>query len=351
MASDPTPAELGYRMPPEWAPQEAVWFSWPSGNPEHWSGDTKQVEDAFAKIAAAVSRFETVRINAPGERHHDIRARLEAEKADTTRVELFDHPNDDVWCRDHGPIFVKHEDTGDLAITDWGFNGWGDKFEPYDQDDQIPARISEALGLPRFEAGMILEGGSIEINGHGQLLTTEAVLLNPNRNPELSRDEIEQRLRSFLGASEVLWLGQGIEGDDTDGHIDDLARFVDDETIVYVWEKSGPNHRVLAENRERLEDFRTPSGSRFELIPVELPEACEVPGWRLPVLPASYVNFLVVNGGVLVPVFGQEKRDRNACGLLGELFRDREIVPVEAIDIVREGGAVHCISQQQPVAR
>ncbi len=337
-------------MPAEWEPQSAIWLSWPSGHPDCWPETLAKVEAVFAEIAAAISRYQPVRLNAPAARHEAIRRQILDAHAAAAQVELYDHPNDDVWCRDHGPLFVKHRETGEIAVTDWGFNGWGDKFGPYEQDDQIPARIAETLGLPRFEGGMILEGGSIEQNSLGQLLTTEAVLLNPNRNPHLSREEIEERIKSTLGMDEIFWLASGIEGDDTDGHIDDIARFVNDSTLVISRETDGsnPNHRVLAENRERLGDFRLPDGSRPEIIEIDLPEACHVPGWRLPVLPASYVNFLILNDAVLVPVFGQEKRDRNAVGLLGELFAGREIVPIHALDIVREGGAIHCISQQQP---
>ncbi len=345
-----SPAAQGYRMPAEWEPQEAIWFSWPSDDPGNWPDTVEQVEAVFAEIASAASRFETVRINAPGESHAKIERALAAADATLDRIELYPHPNNDVWCRDHGPIFVKHAESGEIAATNWGFNGWGDKFGPYDLDDQIPTRTAEALGITCFDAGMILEGGSIEINSLGQLLTTEAVLLNPNRNPDLSREEIETRLRDYFGVKEIFWLGQGIEGDDTDGHIDDLARFVNDTTIVISQErdaKSG-NQRILDENFERLQDFRLPGGSRPEIIRLDMPEVCHAPAWRLPVLPASYVNFLILNDAVLVPVFGQEKRDREAVGVLGELFGGREIVPINVLDIVKEGGAIHCISQQQP---
>ncbi len=345
-----TPKSLGYRMPAEWEPQSAIWLSWPSGHPDCWPETLAKVEAAFSTIAAAISRYEPVCINAPADRHAEIKRQVLAARADEGNVVLHDHPNNDVWCRDHGPLFVKHRESGALAVTDWGFNGWGDKFGPYDLDDRIPSLVANSLGLPRFEGGMILEGGSVEQNSLGQMLTTEAVLLNPNRNPDLSRAEIETRIKENLGMDEIFWLASGIEGDDTDGHIDDIARFVNDATIVISREPDGdhPNHRILAENRERLGDFRLPGGSRPEIVDIDLPDACLAPGWRLPVLPASYVNFLILNGAVLVPVFGQEKRDRAATGLLGELFPGREIVPIDAIDIVREGGAVHCISQQQP---
>ena len=342
-----TPAEQRYAMPAEWSPQEAVWLSWPVDDERHWGGVKKDLIKAkFAEIAAAISLFETVRINAAGAEHAEILAACNKAKAVPERVQLFDHPHNDVWCRDHGPIFLKHLDTGEVAISDWGFNAWGGKFPPYDLDDSIPRQIADSLGMKRFEGRMILEGGAIEINGAGQLLTTEAVLLNPNRNPELSRGSIEKRLRDMLGVRDILWLRQGIEGDDTDGHIDDLARFIDPGMIVACVEKDrgSPNHAVLDENLKRLRNFEP----GFEVLEIHLPEACEVPGWRLPVLPASYVNFLIVNGGVLVPTFRQKKNDDRALGMLREWFGDREVMGIDCLDLVEEGGTLHCISQQQP---
>ncbi|HEY1120129.1 MAG TPA: agmatine deiminase family protein [Haloferula sp.] len=346
-----TPAALGYAMPPEWSPQTAVWLSWPVNDERHWGGAKHGLmRDKFAEIAAGISLFETVRINAPGADHAMILDACNRAKAVPERVELFDHPHNDVWCRDHGPIFIKHRETGELAVSDWGFNAWGGKFPPYDLDNAIPSRIAEALGLKRFDGGMILEGGAIEINGLGQLLTTEAVLLNPNRNPKLSREEIAQKLRDTLGVRDILWLKQGIEGDDTDGHIDDLARFTDDSTIIACVEKDrgSPNYPVLEDNFARLKSFTRPDGRTFEVVHIALPEACEVPGWRLPVLPASYVNFLIVNGGVLVPTFRQNRNDDMALGQIRELFPDRTVMGIDCLDLVEEGGTLHCISQQQP---
>ena len=215
-------------MPPEWSPQAAVWLSWPVDDARHWGGTKHDTMWAkFAEIAAAISQHEPVRINAPGAQHPAISAACNRAMAIPEHVQLFDHPHNDVWCRDHGPIFVKHTTTGDVAVTNWGFNAWGGKFPPWNLDDAIPSSIANALGQQVFNGGMILEGGAIEINGAGQLLTTEAVLLNPNRNPELGRAAIEQFLRDGLGVTDILWLQQGIAGDDTDGHIDDLARFAD----------------------------------------------------------------------------------------------------------------------------
>ena len=255
-----------------------------------------------------------------------------------------------MWCRDHGPIFVKHQENGSVALTDWEFNAWGGKFAPWDLDNSIPEKIARSLGIPLFQGGMVLEGGAIEINGIGQLLTTEAVLLNPNRNPELSRAAIELKLRDSLGVTEILWLKKGIEGDDTDGHIDDLARFTCENTLLACVESdsTSPNYETLQTNISLLKNFFTPRGKSYEIVPIHLPQACEIPGWRLPVLPASYVNFLIVNHAVLVPTFRQRKNDDRALGMISEQFPDREIVPIDCLDLVQEGGTLHCISQQQP---
>jgi agmatine deiminase len=337
-------------MPAEWTPQSATWLSWPVADPRHWGGAKDAIiRDKFAEIAAAISRFQNVRINAPGASHTTIAAACNTARANPDNLELFDHPNNDVWCRDHGPIFVKNR-AGSLAVTDWEFNAWGGKFGPWDLDNAIPERIANALSLPCFKGGMILEGGAIEVNGRGQLLTTEAVLLNPNRNPHLSREDTEQKLRDTLGVTEILWLEQGIEGDDTDGHIDDLARFTNADTILACVEPdaSSPNHPPLSGNFSRLKNFLTPSGRPYEILPIHLPQACEIPGWRLPVLPASYVNFLILNHAVLVPTFRQRKNDDRALGIIAEQFPDREILPIDCLDLVQEGGTLHCISQQQP---
>jgi len=346
-----SPAAAGFSMPAEWAPQAAVWLSWPVDDPRHWGGAKRRlIREKFAEFAAAISRHEPVRINAPAADHPAILDACNGAKAVPERVELYDHPHNDVWCRDHGPIFVKHRQSGEVAVTDWEFNAWGGKFPPWDLDNTIPEKIAAALGMRRFPGGMILEGGGIEVNGEGQLLTTEAVLLNPNRNPQLRRDDIEQRLMDGLGVTEILWLREGIEGDDTDGHIDDLARFFAPGGVVacLASDRRSPNAAVLAENFDRLKSFHGPAGKALEVVPIPLPEACEVPGWRLPVLPASYVNFLIVNGGVLVPVFRQKKNDDRALGIIRELFPGREVAGIDCLDLVEEGGTLHCLSQQQP---
>jgi agmatine deiminase len=346
-----TAAASGFTMPPEWSPQEAIWLSWPVDDPRHWGGAKQEmIWGKFAEIAAAISIHQRVRINSRGADHAAIFAACNLAKAVPEHIELFDHPHNDVWCRDHGPIFVKHRQTGEVAVTDWEFNAWGGKFPPWDADNAIPGKIAAALNQRVFKGGMILEGGAIETNGAGQLLTTEAVLLNPNRNPGLNRTHIEQQLRDGLGVSEILWLERGIEGDDTDGHIDDLARFTDPATILACIDREtdSPNQKILEDNLARLRAFLGPNGRAFEVIELPLPNSCEVPGWRLPTLPASYVNFLIVNGGVLVPTFRQARNDDRALGVIRELFPNRKVSGIDCLDLVEEGGTLHCISQQQP---
>lgn len=348
----PQDIPANYFTPAEWAPQEAVWLSWPC-NKESCPATFEALQEKFGEIAAWISQHEKVRINAPATEHHAIRLLVMEEEGDLSQIDLYDHPTNDVWCRDHGPIFVKNRDDGKLAVTDWKFNAWGGKFPPFDLDNQIPARVAEVLGLPRFQSEMILEGGSIETNGNGILLTTEAVLLNKNRNPDWSKAQIEAELKKMLGVSTIFWLKSGIEGDDTDGHIDDITRFVREDAVLTMVEaqSSDANAKVLAENKERLQDLRTASGERVDIIELEMPTPLTPKkDWRLDRLPASYANFLVINGAVLVPTFRQKKKDQKALGVIGECFPGREIIGVECSKLVMEGGALHCISQQQPKA-
>ena len=343
-----SPSSSGFRVPAEWERQEAVWLSWPV-NRDTWPNHFEPIPAKFAEIAAAISRFEIVRINAEGKLHREIYKLLDAAGAVSRNVELFDHPVNDSWCRDHGPIFVKNDRTGEVAITDWEYNAWGGKYPPFDKDNEIPRRIAGALGMRRFEMKMILEGGAIEVDGQGQLLTTESCLLNKNRNPRLSRAEIEQRLRDGLGVQNILWLRDGIVGDDTDGHIDDITRFYRPDAILTVLEADefDENYPVLQKNLELLKEMRTPSGKPFEIrtLPMPAPVFCD--GERLP---ASYANYLLVNGAVLLPVFRQPKLDAEAAEILQDCFPEREIVPIDSVDLVLGLGTLHCISQQQPAA-
>lgn len=334
------------RWPAEWEPQEAVWISWPHRE-DLWQGGLQELMGIYAGLAAAIAPEAEVRINAAASLHPMIERHLAARGV--RRYRLYHHPTNDVWCRDHGPIFVHRQDGG-MQVADWTFNAWGGKFAPWDADNAIPQRIAQSLQLPRLSSEMILEGGAIEGNGQGLLLTTEAVLLNPNRNPGMSRAEIEAELHRMLGTRRVFWLGQGIEGDDTDGHIDDMVRFVHAEAVVSITEPDAhsPHYRVLAENNERLQDLRTLQGSRMEVVPLPMPRPLVAKDWRLEQLPASYANFLICNGVVIVPIFMQEKEDDRALGILRECFPGRRVVGIDARRLVLEGGAIHCITQQQP---
>ncbi len=341
-----TPAALGFRMPAEWAPQTAIWLSWPHKHAS-WPGQFRPIPYVFAGIVAQISRFEEVRINIAAPLQKRAWSLITKAGADLSKVTLYDHPTNDAWCRDHGPIFVKNEKTGELAVTDWVHTAWGGKYPPYDLDNTIPPLVAKKLKLRRFENDMVLEGGSIEVNGEGLLLTSEQCLLNKNRNPHLTREQIEQNLKDYLGVKQVLWLGDGIIGDDTDGHIDDITRFYKPDGFITVVEpnKRDPNHAILAENSVRLAAFRTPKGKNFDIVELPMPKPFAFQGQTVP---ASYANFLIINGAVLVPNFGQKKRDAEANAIIASCFPDREIIPVDCYHLIWGLGTLHCISQQQP---
>jgi agmatine deiminase len=341
-----TPAALGFRMPAEWEPQEAVWLSWPHRRAT-WPRHFRPIPRKFAEIVATISRFEGVRVNCAAELQPGAKRLCTQAGAAMARVTFYNHPTNDAWCRDHGPIFVKRARTGEVALTDWKFNAWGGKYSPFDRDDQIPSCIARALGLRRFAKKMVLEGGSIDVNGAGLLLTTEACLLNKNRNPDLTRSEIEQALRDMFGVRTVLWLGDGIVGDDTDGHVDDLSRFFAAGGIVAAVERNrrDRNFAALDENLARLRALRTPAGKKFRIAELPMPAPVYCDGQRLP---ATYANFLVINGGVLMPAFRQPRRDAEAAEVLAACFPGREIIPIDCLELVWGRGALHCISQQQP---
>lgn len=337
------------RWPAEWEEMDAVWLSWPH-RADLWQGGLNELDQVFGNVAQAIAPFAQVRINAAKVLQPRIEQVLQARGLKPGAYQLYDHPTNDVWCRDHGPIFVQNLTTGELNLTDWEFNAWGGKFAPWDLDNQIPKQISKALNCPMLSSSMILEGGAIEGNGEGVLITTESVLLNPNRNVNWSKAEIEAEIKKMLGVSSIFWLGSGIEGDDTDGHIDDMVRFVKRDAVVSIVENdsSSPHYRALAENNERLQDLRCLDGSKVEIVPLPMPDPLVASDWRLEQLPASYANFLIVNGGVIVPIFDQAKNDDRALGILRECFPKHSVVGVDARKLVLEGGAIHCITQQQP---
>jgi agmatine deiminase len=349
----PTPAALGFRMPAEWEPQDAIWLSWPHKRAS-WPGQFRPIPGVFAGIVAQISRFQRVRINCAAAlqpRAKTLCARacagLARAGADFARVTFHNHPTNDAWCRDHGPIFVKNDRTGEVAVTDWVHNSWGNKYPPHDLDNTIPPKIARALRLRRFVKNIVLEGGSIEVNGAGDLLTTEQCLLNKNRNPRLTRAQIEQTLRDYLGVTRVHWLAEGILGDDTDGHIDDLTRFHRPDALITAVEpnRRDPNHPILAANLARLRALRTPAGRPFEITELPLPRPFAFRGQRVP---ASYANFLIINNAVLVPNFRQPRRDAAANATLATCFPGRKIIPIDCYHLIWGLGTLHCISQQQP---
>lgn len=337
------------RWPAEWEQQDAVWLSWPHRE-DLWQGGLAELTGHYADLAAVIAPHAQVRINAARQLHNAIDTLLQ--QRHVHNYALYDHPTNDVWCRDHGPVFVRRQDGG-RQLADWTFNAWGGKFAPWNLDNEVPTRIAESLSIPRLSSKLILEGGAIEGNGEGLLITTEAVLLNPNRNPGVSKQEIEAELHRLLGTKKVFWLGCGIEGDDTDGHIDDMVRFVTPEAVVSIIEPDShsPHYRNLAENNERLQDLRTMKGHRVEIIPLPMPRPLVAQDWRLEQLPASYANFLICNGAVIVPVFNQAKEDDRALGILRECFPGKQVIGFDARRLVIEGGAIHCITQQEIAAK
>jgi agmatine deiminase len=334
-------------MPAEWEPHRGTWLSWPHKEAS-WPGKFTPIPGIFARMVGLLADHEEVHINVAGPAVEDEVRRLLADSGtDTGNVFFHFHPTNDAWCRDHGPIFIQRPEVDrPQAVIDWGFNAWGGKYPPYDLDDVVPTRIARELSLPVFEPGIVLEGGSIEVNGRGTLLTTESCLLNPNRNPALTRLEIEQFLRAYLGVRHILWLGDGIAGDDTDGHIDDLTRFVDERTVVTVVEEDpgDENYEPLQENLKRLGGMTDQDGLPLRVITLPMPRALWHEGQRLP---ASYANFYIAKGVVLLPTY-DPARDEKARATLQELFPSREVVGIDCTDLVWGLGAFHCVTQQWP---
>ncbi len=345
-----TPTSLGYRMPAEWEPHAATWLAWPH-NLDTWPGKFAPIPAIYVELVRALLTHEYVNICVnDAEAATTVRRQLAAAGIESRRVRLHEFPTNDTWARDHGPIFLmrRQQTRTELAVTDWIFNSWGQKYEPWDLDDVIPQRIAAHLDLPLFELGIVLEGGSIDVNGQGTLLTTEACLLNPNRNPALSRSEIEGYLRSSLGVQKILWLGDGIVGDDTDGHIDDLARFVDPTTVVCMVEEDprDVNYKSLQDNLARLRQMTDHHDRPLRVVPLPMPSPVEYDGNRLP---ASYANFYIANGIVLVPTY-RCPNDQRALTMLQELFPTRLVLGIDCTDLVWGLGAIHCITQQQPAS-
>ena len=337
-----------FRMPAEWEPQEAVWLSWPH-NKITWGDDVDAIEGIYAKFSHALAPGQTVNILvADEEREQRARAALGNNGALSPKIRLLRIVNQDGWIRDYGPTFVIDNVRRDVAMIKWTFNAWGNKYPDLLPDNAVPYAMQEYLKTRLHEPGIVLEGGSIEVNGSGTLLTSEQCLLNPNRNPSLDRAALENLLSLYLGTPRVLWLKDGIVGDDTDGHIDDLARFVNETTVVCAYEEdhNDVNYPMLRENFELLSQMRTVKGQQLGVVKLPMPAAVMDGEKRLP---ASYANFYIGNAAVVVPLFGCDN-DRRALDILRPYFPDRQIVGIDCTRMVYGFGTLHCGSQQQPKA-
>jgi agmatine deiminase len=346
-----TPAAAGYRMPAEWTPHRATWLVWPQRKSD-WPGKFSPIRWVYTEIIRRLTAHEIVElIVADATIQEQARKCLRTAGVDLARVSFVQVPTNRGWTRDSGPTFVRHTD-GTVALVDWHFNAWA-KYDDWQLDDQLPAFIAQRDRRPAWQPQVdgqrvVLEGGSIDVNGAGWLLTTEECLLSTvqARNPGLSRGVLEETFGAYLGVTDVIWLNRGIVGDDTHGHVDDLTRFVAERTVVTVVEDNpaDENYAPLRENLERLHGWRSRQGGKLDVVPLPMPHPVVFAGQRLP---ASYANFYIANGVVIVPTFN-DPRDRQALGILAELFPDRRVVGIHAGDLVWGLGTLHCMTQQEP---
>jgi agmatine deiminase len=348
-----TPAANGFSFPPEWYPHKATWISWPRPEGISFPGRyDAAIEDIAGLIRVLVQR-EEVHLNVPNKNYQRIVTDfLKSRRVPMRRVFFHFIPTNEAWARDHGPAFVlRKRKKVEAAIVDWGFNAWGGKYPPWDADDAVPTRVAKALKLPVFYPGIVMEGGAVDFNGAGTVLTTTSCLLNKNRNPTLSKGRIEKYLRDYYGQKHVIWLDEGIEGDDTDGHIDDLARFIDERTIAIALEGNtlDRNYKILRRARRALDQAVDQDGLPFDIVELPMPRPIAIDGQRVP---ATYVNFYFAgdkkSAALLVPTFGQPSRDQQAIRILQRRFSDREVIGVDCRGLIWGLGAIHCFTQQQP---
>jgi len=340
------PSILGYRWPAEWESHEATWLTWPYKD-DSFPGLLQSIYDSYLKFIKEISKSEKVRINVPNEiEKNKLFQYIQNYNIPTEQIEVFINPSNDVWCRDHGPIFlVNSKNTHGKVVLKWEFNGWGNKY-PADLDNKIAESIAKQFGFKIYRPGIILEGGSIDGNGRGTVLTTKSCLLNENRNPHLSLSQIEKFLRDFLAIEQILWLEKGIEGDDTDGHIDDITRFVNEDTVITMIEvnKGDSNYEPLRENLKLLNSMRLSNGKQFNIVDIPMPKPVIYKGDRMP---ASYANFYICNNSVIVPTF-RCNNDDVALKIISEVFPNRNIVGIDSYEIIVGLGSFHCLSQQEP---
>jgi agmatine deiminase len=338
-----TPARHGYRMPAEWEPHAATWVAWPH-NPDTWPNKFAPLPGIWAAFIRTLARYEPVRVLAGG---GDVLHQAQRLVGNWPNVTIYDVPTNDLWIRDYGPTFLVGPTESPAALVDWGYNAWGGKYPPFDLDNRVPESLCWLLGRRRFSPGIVLEGGAIDVNGMGAVLTTEDCLLNANRNPDMTRQRMEGYLAEYLAARHVIWLRGGMAGDDTDGHVDQMARFVAPDVVVAAFEPdpTEANHQPLQENLSRLRTARLPDGRPLNVHPLTMPRRpLFEQGQRLP---ASYLNFYIANGAVIVPLFADEADD-DALSVLSGLFPDRRVVGIHAVDLVWGLGAFHCATQQEP---
>jgi agmatine deiminase len=342
-----TPKDLGYYFPAEFAPHTATWLSWPHKEAS-WPGKIDVIYPYYAQFIRELALSEKVRINVANEAMKAFALKyIQEAGADLNNVEFFMHPTNDAWCRDHGPAFLINPNADiKKVIVDWGYNAWGNKYPPFDLDDVIPTLIGQHYNLPVYNPGIVMEGGSVEFNGKGTLLTSTACLLNPNRNPHLNQQQIENYLYNYYGVEQVLWVDEGIIGDDTDGHIDDTVRFVNEDTVLTVIEddKDDENYGLLQHNLKQLQAMRLLSGKQLNIVELPMPDAVVYEDQRLP---ASYANFYIANQSVIVPTFRCDK-DEEALQIIQDCFTDRKVVGIDSTEIIWGLGSFHCLSQQEP---
>jgi agmatine deiminase len=347
MFPENTPKSLNYHFPAEFSKHDAMWLSWPHKQ-ESWPGKIDKIYPSYCEFIKHVAASEKVNINVAGEEMKESALiHLGNAGVNTDFVNFFFHPTNDAWCRDHGPAFLINPNaTEKKMIVKWNYNAWGGKYPPFDLDNQIPISIAEHYRIPFQVPGIVMEGGSVDFNGRGTLLTTTSCLLNPNRNPHLSQATIEMYLREFYGVENILWLGDGIVGDDTDGHIDDITRFINVDTVVTVTEPDvrDDNHEPLQENLNLLKRMKLENGNALNIIELPMPAPVIYEGQRLP---ASYANFYIANGCVVVPIFNDRKDDQ-ALKILEQCFPGRKVIGVDSSDIIWGLGSFHCLSQQEP---
>lgn len=342
-----TPKNLGYHFPAEFAKHAATWLSWPHKEAS-WPGKIETIYPVYAQFIKLVAEGERVCVNVCDEAMEKKAMQcLQAVDADLSKIKFYIHPTNDAWCRDHGPAFVINPMADQKKIiVDWGYNAWGNKYPPYDLDDNIPTLIAGHYNIPVVYPGIVMEGGSVDFNGRGTVLTTTSCLLNTNRNPHLNQKQIEEYLHNYYGVTNILWLGDGIAGDDTDGHIDDITRFVNEDTVVTVVEpdRNDENYEPLQKNLKALKKMRLENGKPMNIAELPMPRAIIYEDMRLP---ASYANFYISNNYVIVPTY-RDKNDDKALTILRECFPGRKVVGLDSWDIIWGLGSFHCLSQQEP---